>query len=573
MEQTAYFGNQLVALQLGDINDSNEADTDLGVGESEGRQHGQGGPRTEEGGPRVSGWQEMVSSYRRDAGIQAEDNDDEPIRSSRLSRTTGPAGSAGLARLSRSSSQAGGAALDGPTSSRITDDLGGPVDDDLASGQEGLPQEELPGGQRWSGQGRGQNQGRGLGARQGSEAGQGKVQNHGAKNLRQGQREEEGLESVTSLSRGDVSAELARTGVAPSKRGAKALGYSSSRAEGMASSNLRRGRPRGAPPEASVRLQIHHPSARPRPGGVAPSAQGPASKAPLAQRGVRAGPASSTQAPHSPRPSSKAPHSTKAPHSPTRPHLGSGVPVASSPVFATSPAPRFTGYKPNMATLLKRIKRRTPTITQAPVTGMNAEKEAQGQMDHQHRYPKQGAASSCTSTCSVTTDISHSLDTASHGFQAASHHHMRGSMGSPQVLMGSPPTDLSTGRGLRQPVLHGSGKLLRKMQNLVLAETPDEALDQGRVEEAERMAAQAVSSYPPSTTMYDQLPSLELPPPAPRHQKQLHPGWVATRQTRPDIHTLWDAGGEQPGVCEPRGVDVWQRPTSLDVAALILAGP
>ena len=56
-----------------------------------------------------------------------------------------------------------------------------------------------------------------------------------------------------------------------------------------------------------------------------------------------------------------------------------------------------------------------------------------------------------------------------------------------------------------------------------------------------------------------------------RIQKQLHPGWVASRQARPEMCAMWNAEEQQRGVCNTRGIDLYRRPLPAEVAAASLA--
>ncbi|GFH11244.1 WD_REPEATS_REGION domain-containing protein [Haematococcus lacustris] len=97
------------------------------------------------------------------------------------------------------------------------------------------------------------------------------------------------------------------------------------------------------------------------------------------------------------------------------------------------------------------------------------------------------------------------------------------------------------------------------------------ALDSSRREEVARRVATVVTRVAPSAQLYPDLPPLDCvavpKPPA----KQLHPGWVAARQQKPELRSLWDAEEQQQQVCSAKGIAVYQRPDPHQVATACLA--
>lgn len=96
-------------------------------------------------------------------------------------------------------------------------------------------------------------------------------------------------------------------------------------------------------------------------------------------------------------------------------------------------------------------------------------------------------------------------------------------------------------------------------------------LDPAQREEAQRLAAGAAASVPSHATLYPGLPGLEPAPLPPRLGKQLHSGWVASHQSRPEMGDLWSAADQQRGVCSTRPVSMYVRPSAKDVARVLLA--
>lgn len=88
--------------------------------------------------------------------------------------------------------------------------------------------------------------------------------------------------------------------------------------------------------------------------------------------------------------------------------------------------------------------------------------------------------------------------------------------------------------------------------------------------EAVKRASRATSNLPPGAQLYPGLPPLEVASQPQRMGKQLHPGWVASRQARPELGALWSAKEQQPGVVRTCPVALYERPRAQQVAEALL---
>lgn len=93
---------------------------------------------------------------------------------------------------------------------------------------------------------------------------------------------------------------------------------------------------------------------------------------------------------------------------------------------------------------------------------------------------------------------------------------------------------------------------------------------QAQNQEALRAAARAVTNLSPDVALYPDLPGLNPDPSSQRLPKQLHPGWLASKQRRPDMGALWSAAEQQHGVCGTRPMAMYERPQASSVAAVVL---
>jgi len=141
------------------------------------------------------------------------------------------------------------------------------------------------------------------------------------------------------------------------------------------------------------------------------------------------------------------------------------------------------------------------------------------------------------------------------------------------VLLGSPASGMTRVHTegdmppLQRPTLLSTAHLLKKMEALSMAQAPSGAgLSQAEHEEIARRAATLASNIPPHVHLYGNLQPVEVEPQPIKVQKQLHPGWVASRQNKPDMRSLWKQEEQQPEVCNTRGVALYSRPSAQAVA-------
>ncbi|EFJ50437.1 hypothetical protein VOLCADRAFT_88779 [Volvox carteri f. nagariensis] len=92
-------------------------------------------------------------------------------------------------------------------------------------------------------------------------------------------------------------------------------------------------------------------------------------------------------------------------------------------------------------------------------------------------------------------------------------------------------------------------------------------------EEAARRAATSAANVPPSVQLYRGLPVLEDPEKLRpmRAAKHLHPGWVASRQLKPELEALWRPTDHAHEACNTRGVAFYMPPTTAEIAASAVA--